>query len=391
MSKGEGLGRASEIYHDPARRAKELKAEGKRIIGYTCIYAPLEILTALDLFPYRLRGDIRVPITEADKAFPASSCPVVRNWFDLACKGRYEFLDGMLGVHSCDPQEKACHIWKTLIAHPFFPYIDVPHTSHEWSWEQYRGNLKDFIKISESFAGKSLSPEGLMQSIRLYNQRRDLVTELYELRKPDPPLISGTENLEVMVAVESIPVEEGIELLKQVIDEVKERKEGPQKKPVRILLCGASVDDLAYIELIESSGANLVMDDNCVGSRGYFKNVELAEDPLDGIVQHHLVGIRSPRTFMEAVVGEAWKDRAADLESRYSYLGDYVKKWKADGVIFQLVRYCDPFGYELVDAKDYINSLGTPNIYLEHDYTVGALASLRTRIQAFVETIAPVW
>ena len=70
MSKSEGLARASEIYHDPARRVKELRAQGKRIIGHTCIYAPLEILTALDLFPYRLRGDIRESITEADKAFP---------------------------------------------------------------------------------------------------------------------------------------------------------------------------------------------------------------------------------------------------------------------------------------------------------------------------------
>lgn len=390
MSKSEGLAQASEIYYDPARRVKELKAEGKRIIGYTCIYAPLEILTALDLFPYRLRGDIRESITEADKAFPVSSCPVVRNWFDLACKGRYDFLDGMVGVHSCDPQEKACHIWKTLISYPFFPYIDMPQTPHEWSWEQYKGNLKDFIKVSESFAGKRLSPERLRESIQLYNRRRALVRDLYELRKPDPPLISGTENIQVMVALESIPVEEGSELLEQVIGEVRERKDGPQKKPVRILLCGASIDDVAYSELIEGAGANLVMDDNCVGSRSYFQDVELTEDPLDGLVQHHLVGIRAPRTFVEAVVGEARKDRAADLETRFGYLGNHVKEWKANGVIFQLVRYCDPFGYELVDAKDYVDSLGTPNIYLEHDYTVGALAPLRTRVQAFVETVAPV-
>lgn len=383
-----GLIRAKEIYQDRSRRVKELKAGGKKIIGYTCIYAPLEILSALDMVPYRICGDMKEPITEADRVLPVSICPFIRSCLDLAYKGRHDFLDGMVGVHSCDPQEKTMHVWKSTKSYPYFPFLDIPATTHKWGLEAFKPLLGDFVKISESFAGKELSSERLRESIEVYNQQRALVRELYDLRKGDPPLISGTENLQLMMALASIPVEEGNELLKQVISEVKERKDGPQRKTGRILVWGGSIDEAPLTELIEDLNANLVMDDNCVGSRNYFPDVKITDDPLDGLAYRYLVELVPPRTFKEAVVGETRKDYMADLESRFGYLRDYVKEWKVNGAILLLVRYCDPHAYELVNVRDYLDSLGIPNTYIEHDYTEGGLGPLKTRVQAFLEMIS---
>jgi len=207
------------------------------------------------------------------------------------------------------------------------------------------------------------------------------------LRKPDPPLISGTETLQVIKALMSIPVEEGNELLKQVITEVKERKDGPQKKPARLLIWGSTIDDTSLIEIIETAEANLVVDDHCGGTRAYWTDVELTEDPIDGLAYHYLVELRCPRTYVDAVYGETSKDYMADLESRFGYIKDYAKGWNVNGVILQSVRYCDCHGFETPQIKDYLDSLGLPNTYLEHDYSEGALAALRTRVQAFVEMI----
>jgi benzoyl-CoA reductase/2-hydroxyglutaryl-CoA dehydratase subunit BcrC/BadD/HgdB len=76
-----------------------------------------------------------------------------------------------------------------------------------------------------------------------------------------------------------------------------------------------------------------------------------------------------------------------DLEYRFSYLKDYAKEWHADGVILQSVRYCDIHGYDTPGLQDYLNHIGLPNIYIEHDYNEGALAPLRTRVQGFLELI----
>ena len=385
--RSQGLTRVKELYQDRSRRAEELKAEGKKVMGYLCIYPVLEMMTALDLAPYRILGDMREPITKADACLPTIVCPFLRSCLDLGLKGNYDFLDGVVMAHICDVGEKTAHIWRTFLNPLYFHFIDTPHTVHQAAQKQHKELLKDFKKTLELLTGKELSPGRLKEAIKAHNQQRALVRELYDLRKPDPPLISGTETLQVMVALMSIPVDEGINLLRQVISEVKERKDGPPKKPARLLTWGSIIDDIALIEMIEGLGANLVIDDTCVGSRAYFSDVELTDDPLDGLAYRYLVELKCPRTFREATFGETKKDYMVDLESRFGYLRDYAKEWNVNGVILQSVRYCDTHGYEVPGVKDYLDSIGLPNIYLEHDYSQAALAPLRTRVQAFLEVI----
>ena len=194
--------------------------------------------------------------------------------------------------------------------------------------------------------------------------------------------------MRVMVAVASLPAAEGNELLEQVIGEVKERRDGPVQKPARLMVWGSIIDNTALVDLMESLGANVVMDDTTVGSRDYFPPVEITDDPLDGLADRYLVALRSPRTFRETVSGGSGKkDYLADLEGRFGYLKDYARDWNVNGVILQALRYCDIHGYEVPALKDYLESIGLPGIYLEHDYSKAALAQLRTRVQAFLEII----
>ncbi|HEY82135.1 MAG TPA: 2-hydroxyacyl-CoA dehydratase [Dehalococcoidia bacterium] len=383
-----GLDRARAIYQDRTRRARELKAEGKQVIGYFDIYPVLEMLTALDLVPYRILGDMNEPITKADACLPTVVCPFIRSVMDLGLKGRYDFLDGVVMAHGCEVAEKTAHIWRTYLNPAYAHFIDTPHTTHTAALEQHKELLKDFKKTLEAFAGKELTLEKLRQAIEVHNEQRLLVRELYDLRKPDPPLISGTETLQVLVALASLPVTEGNELLRQVIRQAHERRDGPRIQPARLLLWGSIIDNTAIIDLIESLGANVVMDDTSLGSRAYFPLVEQTGDPLDGLANRYLVALKSPRTFRETVLTKTKrKDYLADLENRFSYLKDYAQEWKVNGVILEVLRYCDIHGYEVPGLKDYLDHIDLPSIYLEHDYSQAALAQLRTRVQAFLEVI----
>ena len=383
-----GLARVREIYQDRPHRVKELKAQGKKIMGYMCIYPVLEMMTSLDLVPYRILGDVDEPITKADTCLPTVACSFLRSALDLGLKNKYDFLDGTVMAHICDVGEKMARIWHVYLSFPYSHFIDTPHTIHKAAVKQHKELLKDFKKTLETFTGKKLSPEKLKKAVAAHNQQRALVRELYKLRKPDPPLISGTEIIQVIVALMSLPVEEGNELLGQVITEVRQRKHGPQKKSARLLVWGSIIDDMSLIEIIEDGlEANVVMDDTCVGSRSYFQDVKLDSDQLDGLAYHYLVELKCPRTFREAVFGETRKEHMADLENRFGYLKGYVKEWGIKGVILQSLRYCDIHGYEVPDIKDYFSHIGLPSIYLEHDYSKTALPPLKTRIQAFLEVI----
>jgi len=382
-----GLDKVREIYQDRTRRVMELKAAGKKVTGYLCIYPVLEMLTALDIVPYRILGDMREPITKADACLPTIACPFLRSCLDLALKGKYDFLDGVVRAHVCEVGEKSAHIWQTYLNPAYSFFIDTPHTAGEAAVTQHKELLEDFKKTLEEFICKELTTEKLSKAITAHNQQRALVRELYDLRKPDPPLISGTEIIQVMKALTGLPVEEGSELLTQVISEVKERKDGPPQKPARLLVWGSILDDIAVIEMIEELDANVVMDDTCLGSRAYFPDVELTDNPMYSLAYRYLVDIKCPRTFRGNDINATRKDYMADLESRFGYLKDYAKEWHVNGVILQSVRYCDTHGYEVPSIKDYFASIGLPSIYLEHDYSVPSLAQLRTRVQAFLEMI----
>jgi benzoyl-CoA reductase subunit C len=385
--KSKGLTKAQEIYLDTSRRARELKAAGKKIIGYPCVYVPLEMLTALDLVPYQTCGDIKAPVTEADRALPSSFCPIMRNWLDCALKGKNDFLDGMVTIHSCDPQEKTSRVWESYTNYPYFHFMDMPITIRPEALEYFKSQLNDFRKTLEAFTGKKLSNDKLEAAIESHNRQRGSVKELYELTKPSPPLISGMEIVHVARAVTSLPVSEGNDLLTEVISQVRNRTDGPEKKSARLLIWSSTLDVADVMQVFEGQ-ANVVMTESCGGIRAYRGVVKSTDDPLKGLADYYLNEITCARTFRQAVPGETKKDYARDLQSRFGYLRGVIRDWKIDGVIMLLVRYCDPFAFEMPSLKDYIESIGVPTAYIEYDYTVGALAPLRTRAEAFVETIS---
>ncbi|MFC2036307.1 2-hydroxyacyl-CoA dehydratase, partial [Chloroflexota bacterium] len=186
----QGLTRAKQIYQERDKRVKELRSEGKKVMGYLCLYPVPEIMTALDLVPYRIFGDIRETITNADTYLATAVCPFLRSCLDLGLKGKYDFLDGVISARICDLGSGMGNYWNRYINIPYHYYIDTPQSVDEPAQRRHRELLKEFQRSLGSFTGKELSPERLKEAIQVHNQQRVLVRELYDLRKPDPPLIS---------------------------------------------------------------------------------------------------------------------------------------------------------------------------------------------------------
>jgi benzoyl-CoA reductase/2-hydroxyglutaryl-CoA dehydratase subunit BcrC/BadD/HgdB len=292
----------------------------------------------------------------------------------------------MVTAHSCDPQEKTARVWESYTHYPYFHFIDIPITIRPEALEYFRSQLNDFRKTLEAFTGKELSKDGLEAAIKSHNRQRALVRELYELTKPSPPLISGTETVQVLKAVTGLPVSEGNDLLAEAISEVKNPSDGPEKRSARLLIWSSTLNDTDIMQVFEAK-ANVVMNESCGGIRAYRGEVKLTADPLEGLADYYLNEITCARTFRQAAPGETRKDYARDLQSRFGYLKGIIRDWKIDGAVMLLVRYCDPFAFEMPSLKDYFEGIGIPSTYIEYDYTVGALAPMRTRVEAFLETI----
>jgi benzoyl-CoA reductase subunit C len=379
---GNGLTTVDKYYEDYGCRARELKREGRKIIGHLCACAPVEMITAAGFIPFRLKGDIHEPITKADSYMEVIVCPLIRSCFEASINGKDGFLDGLVVPHACDSISRTYDVWKYGLMLSYCHFVDIPRIIDEPSLEFVKASLGTFRGSLGKFAGKEISDASLIQAVGLYNQNRAKVRELYELRKSAPPLLTGAEVRKVLVAGMGIPVEESTELLSTVIDEVRARGGIAAKRAARIMVLGTQIDDAAFIDLVETSGAFVVADELCPGLRDNWSRVDITRDPMDGLAEYYLSGIDCPKNWIERT-----GTHQAYLEKRFGHIRRYIKDLRVDGVILCIYRCCDPLGWEVPQIKTYIEALDIPVLHLEVGYSMSDIGRLRTRVQAFLEMI----
>lgn len=384
MTAEKGLTAAKEIYRGRSKRAKELKGQGKKVMGYFCCYTPLELITAAGLVPYRIMGDTKEPTTEADIYLDTVFCPYVRTCFDIAMKGRYDFLDGSLWPTSCDNLINVYGIWEYNLKPAYIYQLSIPKVADSLALNFFEQDIGHLRKSLEGLIGREIPDEAISQAIDLHNENRALLRQLYELRKPDPPLLYGSEVTQILVSVMSLPVAEANQLLRDVLDQVRERRDGPGRRTARLLISGNELDDSTFVELIEDCEANVVADDLCIGTRFFWHDVEKTSDPLHGLAQRYLGDIRCPRIYR----GNPEMNRREEMEERFNHIRNFVDEFNVNGAVIYILKYCDSEEWEAPDLRDYIQEeLGLPVLHIEHDYSTVALAPWRTRVQAFVEMV----
>lgn len=369
-----GLALAQELYEQRDRRAKDLKKEGKKVVGYMCSLFPLEFLTAGDLIPFRIMGNIHERVEQAEAYIEPHLCPYVRNCFEQGLKGKYDFLDGVVMCHTCDSVQRVYGLWRYYLK-PTSSLVNTPHTTGPSARRFYKEELVILKEWLESLAEKAITEEEIRRAIRLHNENRALVRELYDLRKEDPPRLSGAEMLRLLVVGMSVPAPEFQVLLKQVREEALARTGRPAGR-ARLLVYGSIIDDATLIQLVEESGADVVVDDTCIGSRSFWHDVDEVEDPLEGLVNPYFAHFRCPRTY-----------RGSGPE-RFRYLVNMARAFRVQGVVAYTLKFCDPHMLDFPSLRDYLQQAELPTLYLEDDYTFGNVGQMRTRVQAFLELLA---
>jgi benzoyl-CoA reductase subunit C len=149
------------------------------------------------------------------------------------------------------------------------------------------------------------------------------------------------------------------------------------------MLVGDQIDDVAIVDAIEATGAFLVMDDLSTGSKMYWGDVDATADPVQGITERYLKKVKFPTTFVSE--GNTY---AENLEARFGHMRRYIEDFRVSGTILFIYKYCDPYGFEVPAIKSFIESAGTPVLYIEDEYSTAGLGRIKTRIEAFLEMIA---
>ncbi len=355
--------------------AGRLRNQGNKIVGYFCCYTPVELITAATLIPYRLTGAMGKPIVHADGFLETVMCPFVRSVLEMKINGEYDFIDGLVMGNTCDTINFSYTVFNDYWKPAFTHFLDIPHKATESAQLYYRSEFDRFRRALCEYAGVTPSDEALRRAISLHNRNRALQRELYNLRKEDTLPVSASEVLDIIICNLGIPVEEGNRLLENTMARIEAGEARHPSPGIRLLLWGSQLDGTKILDLVEDCGANVVVDDLCIGSRNFRCDVEITSDPMEGLTRFYSNIQVCARTFRD------------NVDERFSHIKDLAISFRVDGAILYILRYCDINGFDMPFLKEYLRNIEVPVLVIEDDYTGGALAQVKTRVQAFVEML----
>ena len=379
---------------------KQAKAEGKRAIGYTCYFMPEVLLDLPGCFSVRLRAPRCTSPDIATYYMSSRVCHFARSLLERALEGGYNFLDAQMATETCTAtcrfQEhlEQKHLdsvkdMRIIDNDDFFcSFTDVPFKNNQISYEHFRDQLRAHVldELTAHF-GIDTSDEAIMAAIEQQNEVSRLINEIGDYRKLDNPTITGYEFHVIQLVSLVCPKYLILPYLRETAEEMKTR-EPDQKKEFRckvvlarckVVLAGSENDDPDVTKLVESCGARVVCDRYCYGAVESRQPIVVAEgeDPLMAIARHYLSTSNCPR-FMPQDEMRARKKRIADL----------AKEYHADGVIIASNKFCEYWSYErVIDTVILKRDFGLPVCSIEKEYINSASGQLRTRFQAFVESV----
>lgn len=363
----------------------EAKNAGLKALGYTCSFMPEVLLDLPGCFSVRLRAPGCVSPDMATYYMSGRTCHYGRSLMERALEGGFNFLDAQMATETCTV---TCRFQEHLqrmdiIQNPdfFCEFCDVPFKKTENSVEHYQKQLQAHVldKLNEKF-GIDISDDALLRAIEEHNEVCRLITEIGSYRKLDNPTITGYEFHVIQLVTQVCPKHLILPALRETAEEMKTRE--PDLKhgyKIKVVLSGAENDDPNFTKLIESCGALVVADRYCYGSlpgREQIR-VEAGQSPLEAIARHYLNVSCCPRFMPQDI-----------MRGRKQYLVDLVKEYKADGLIVESNKFCEYWSYErTIDAVVIPRDFDIPTCSIEKEYVNSASGQLRTRFQAFVESV----
>ena len=371
------------------KRPEELETarkNGIKVVGWFNYNIPEEIIHAMGLIPIRLGtgGDEKL-VEIGARYISTKNCVFAREIVGLFAQNQDPYIKNsdLVAVDAtCLQTYRVAELIKyyfkvnTLV-------LGVPRNffsagGQEYFWKE----LESFTQKLEKFAGTKLDIYKLTESIKLYADIRKSIEELYGYQALELSLIKWREVFDVVHAGYYLDREKYLSLMHELLSELKEEHEDPLAGELnersRILLSGSIIPpgDTKLIDIIEDVGGRIVGDDLWSGLNPTL-NVNIKEASIRAIAD----------AYINRVPHGALPYLDLKTDGRLKNLKEQIKKYRAQGVIYHTLRYCDPFTFKASETKSVLNKEGVPLLEIHTEYSRSDVEAIRTRAEAFVELV----
>ena len=363
----------------------QAQSEGKRCVAYVCENVPEPLLNLAGTFSIRLRAPRTGSMEMATYYLTSFLCEYSRALLERAIEGGFKFADCIITPDGCTMMNRCVEnmeLLKTMDKEKFFyEYMEIPMKCDDNGLNLYTLQCTNHIlkPLAENF-GIDVSDAAIRESVRRHNRVCELIRAIGDFRKEKNPRITGYEFHIITLATYAAPQDMLIEKLEETLEELKTREPEP-KNPfrARVVVVGSEIDDVDFVKLVEETGAYVCADRFCYGSLPGRVPIELndAEDALTQVCRHYMTHSQCPR-YMDM----------PKLLGRREYVNALAKEYNADGIIYEQIKFCDPWAYErMVGSHVLQHDFGYPVLSVDRPYTIAGSGQMRTRVQAFVESI----
>ena len=364
---------------------EKAKSEGKLAIGYTCYHIPEVLLNVDNCFSVRLRAPRTGSIDIATYYMSNYTCEFARSLVERGIEGGYQFLDGLAGVDACSAMNRFYEHFEILKMNEkknfFVTHTDMPYKVEDYSVRSYVKQMRiRLLDIMHENLGVDTGDAAIRKAVEEHNKVCRILTEIGDMRKADNPVITGYEYHILNLVSYTCPKYLILPYLEETLEELKQRK--PDPKPAfraRVSIVGSEIDDPSLTKLIEDCGALVVSDRYCYGSTPGREVIELKEDEdaLEQICRFYMEHSECARYISDEKVQQ--RRRTADRLAR---------EYKADGIIYEQMKFCDFWGFERALVTHIMSEeMGWPVLSIDRPYNARSSGQLRTRFQAFVESL----
>ncbi len=298
-------------------------------------------------------------------------CSVVRLGLELILQGKTGMLDGFLFPHTCDSIQNLASIVNDYLSldkpcyffyHPKAPYNE---SSRRYYYRQL-GHLTAQLE-------KQLGPMDRSELKRRVGQGRQvgaLFRRLYELRAKGELHISNAEFYQMIRRCEYLHPDDLIDELETFLA----TKKGVANGEPAVILSGVLPNPAEILGHLDHLGVRVANDDLLNGSRRLLVSPGDDDDPFEALTNGYFS--MPPCT-----------TKNSPVEERADYLLDMIEKSSARGVIFSIVKFCEPELFDVPQLLLELKKIKIPTLVLDVELHQGLSGQTATRVEAFVEMI----
>jgi len=376
----------SEIHGKRIEEILEKKKKGKPLVGTFCIFVPEEIVVGADGVCYGLCGGAEFSIADAEKDLPRNICPLIKSAYGFKVQKTCPYTQAsnfIYGETTCEAKKKTWEILNEL--HPTH-VMHIPQMKRKKEQELWKSEIYEFKKHIEEIINKEITFEELKKGIEIINNKRKAMQRLDRLRGmyPDVVPISGKDGLLINQISFYDDPERFTQKVNELCDELEERIKNknsvvPKDTP-RIMVIGTPMapPNWKLHHIVETTGGVIINEEACIGHRYYKDNINIENaQNIDELIDNML------ERYMKI-------DCACFTpnDERIEKIIEMYKERKADGIIYYSLSFCHTYNVESKKVIDRLQEENIPVLKIESDYSMEDMGQIKTRVEAFIESMS---